>query len=115
MEYWPETSTEHDAVLESFIVKLERHLGVERTRISLEEIWATTKPVHENITMKEYLEHVFEWAGNPSQWKDFLSPFITKYRNTYGRDPALNPQLQFKRYVMLFSLQKKVSRKCDSN
>ncbi|RMZ48130.1 hypothetical protein AFCA_011192 [Aspergillus flavus] len=97
VEYWPETSTEHDAVLESFIVKLERHLGVERTRISLEEIWATTKPVHENITMKEYLEHVFEWAGNPSQWKDFLSPFITKYRNTYGRDPALNPQLQFKR------------------
>ncbi|KAJ1714963.1 glutamyl-tRNA(gln) amidotransferase subunit A [Aspergillus flavus] len=97
VEYWPETSTEHDAVLESFIVKLERHLGLERTRISLEEIWATTKPVHENTTMKKYLEHVFEWAGNPSQWKDFLSPFITEYRSTYGRDPALNPQLQFKR------------------
>ncbi|KAB8225721.1 hypothetical protein BDV33DRAFT_198131 [Aspergillus novoparasiticus] len=45
----------------------------------------------------EYLEHVFEWAGNPSQWKDFFGPFITEYRSTYGRDPALNPQLRFKR------------------
>lgn len=97
VEYWPKTSTEHDAVLESFIVRLERYLGVQRSRISLEEVWATTKPVPENTTLEKYLEHVFEWAGNPSQWKDFLSPFITKYKSIYGRDPALNPQLQFKR------------------
>jgi len=97
VEYWPKTSTEHDAVLESFIVKLEQYLRVQRTRISIQEIWAKTKLVTENTTLEKCLEHVFEWAGNPSQWKDLLNPLITEYKNAYGRDPALNPQLQFKR------------------
>jgi hypothetical protein len=73
VEYWPNTSTEHDAVLESFIVKLEQYLGIQRTRVSIEETWTKTKPVTENTTLEKYLEHVFEWAGNPSQWKDVLN------------------------------------------
>ncbi|CAG8176305.1 unnamed protein product [Penicillium salamii] len=97
VEYWPKTTTEHDAVLESFIVKMEQYLGVQRTRISIEEIWAETKPVTENTTLEKYLEHVFEWAANPPQSKDVLYPFITQYKEAYSRDPALNPQLQFKR------------------
>ncbi|CAG8226063.1 unnamed protein product [Penicillium salamii] len=97
VEYWPKTTTEHDAVLESFIVKMEQYIGFQRTWISIEEIWAETKPVTENTTLEKYLEHVFEWAANPPQWKDLLYPFITQYKETYGRDPALNPQLQFKR------------------
>ncbi|GES66012.1 glutamyl-tRNA(gln) amidotransferase subunit A [Aspergillus terreus] len=96
-EYWPKTSTDHDAVLESFITKLESNLGVERTCFSIEDVWAKTKPVPEDTTLKKYFEHVFEWAANTPQWRDFLGPFITEYRQTHGRDPVLNPQLQFKR------------------
>lgn len=95
-EYWPKTTPEHDSVLETFIAKLENYLGVQRMEISMEEIWARTKPVAEEITLEKYLEHAFEWAGNPSQWRNTLYPFINEYRKTYGRDPALNPQLQFK-------------------
>ncbi|GAB1213250.1 hypothetical protein ATERTT37_002399 [Aspergillus terreus] len=51
----------------------------------------------ENTTLEKYFEHVFEWAANPPQWRDFLGPFITEYRQTHGRDPVLNPQLQSKR------------------
>ncbi|KAE8143694.1 amidase signature domain-containing protein [Aspergillus pseudotamarii] len=109
LEYWPKTSTEHDAVLESFIVELERYLGVQRIRINLDEIWESTKPIPENTTLEKYFEHDFEWAANPSQWKDFLSPFITEYKNTDGWDPALNPQLQFKRCV---NVEKEGLRRC---
>jgi hypothetical protein len=87
--------------LESFITRLETYLGVQRTRFSIEDVWAKTKPVPENTTLEKYFEHVFEWAANPPQWRDFLGPFITEYRQTHGRDPVLNPQLQFKRYVIL--------------
>lgn len=114
VEYWPKTTTEHDAVLESFIVKMEQYLGFQRTWISIEEIWAETKPVTENTTLEKYLEHVFEWAANPPQWKDLLYPFITQYKETYGRDPALNPQLQFKRCVMFYSLIWKYLRSCTN-
>ncbi|KAK2747761.1 hypothetical protein FQN57_001791 [Myotisia sp. PD_48] len=97
VEYWPKTSPEHDAVLESFIVKLEQYTGVQRTRINLEDIWQKTKPVSDNITLAEYFEHVFEWAANPPQWRDVINPFIAMYNDYFQQDPYLNPQLQFKR------------------
>ena len=84
-------------MLENAIQKLENFLGVERTPISLEEIWKTTKPIKENITLEAYFEHVFGWAANPDQWNNFLKLFITDYKEVYGHEAVLNPQLQFKR------------------
>lgn len=86
--------------MEISLQKLEKFLGVERTPISLEEIWKTTKPIDENITLEAYFEHTFEWAANPDQWNNILKPFMAEYKGIYGHEPVLNPQLQFKRYVM---------------
>lgn len=60
IEYWHTGDTYHQTVLENAIQKLENFLGVERTPVSLEEIWKTTKPIKENITLEAYFEHVFE-------------------------------------------------------
>jgi hypothetical protein len=86
-------------VLEYSIQQLERFLGVRRTLLSLEEIWKTTESI-ENITLATYSEHVVEWAANPDQWNNVLKPFNTEFNEVYGHEPALNPQLQFKRYVL---------------
>lgn len=85
--------------MERFLLKLEAFLGIERTRISLEKLWKETKPVEDDVTLKIYFEHVFEWAANPDQWNYFLKPFIANYKEAYHREPVLNPQVQFKRYV----------------
>jgi hypothetical protein len=100
IEYWPTGDTRDQAVLENAIQKLENFLGVERTSISPEEIWRATKPIKENITLEAYFEHVFEWAANPDQWNNVLKPFLAEYKEVYGYEPVLNPQLQFKRYVL---------------
>jgi hypothetical protein len=86
--------------MEISIQKLEKFLGVERMPISLEEIWKTTKPIDENITLEAYFEHTFEWAANPDQWNNIFKPFMAEYKGIYGHEPVLNPQLQFKRYVL---------------
>ncbi|KAL8647564.1 MAG: hypothetical protein Q9226_006377 [Calogaya cf. arnoldii] len=96
-DYWPVEHEESQAVFEAFVVKLELHLGIQRTRISLEETWQKTKVVETDLALAEYFEHVFEWAANRDQWSSFMEKFFEDYQSKFGRAAVVNPQLQFKR------------------
>ncbi|KAF2642198.1 hypothetical protein P280DRAFT_396785 [Massarina eburnea CBS 473.64] len=100
-DYWPVSDSTSQKVFEDYVQKMERYLGVERTSINLGELWKKTNPVGTDECLEDYLEHVFEWVANPDQWTTFLKDFLEEYEAYYGHSPALNPQLQFKRYVRM--------------
>ncbi|CZR60710.1 uncharacterized protein PAC_10606 [Phialocephala subalpina] len=83
--------------LRKFVARLESHLGVERTRVNLEEVWQKTNPVQTDLSLSEYFEHVFEWVANPEQRTGFIKEFLEDYRTTFEKAAVVNPQLQFKR------------------
>ncbi len=88
-------------MFKKFIRCLESYLGLERTPVSLEETWSQTRPEGVTSSLSEYLEHAFEWAANPDQWAGFFKDFLEEYEKEMGKIPVLNPQLRFKRCVIL--------------
>lgn len=95
-DYWPVKDGPSQEVFEAFISRLETFLGVKRTEISLEETWQQHNPEGVTESLSEYMEHVFEWAGNPDQWTGLFQDFLPEYEARFGKPPVLNPQLRFK-------------------
>ncbi|KAK3941866.1 putative amidotransferase subunit A [Diplogelasinospora grovesii] len=95
-DYWPAKDGPSQEVFEAFILRLEKHLGLKRTEISLEEIWQQHRPEGVTESLSEYLEHIFEWAANPDQWTGLFRDFLPEYEARFGKPPVLNPQVRFK-------------------
>lgn len=96
-DYWPVCDEPSQELFDGFIGQLESHLGITRTSISLEDLWAHHRPEGIEESLSEYFEHAFEWAANPDQWTGLLRDFIADYEAKTGKPPILNPQLRFKR------------------
>lgn len=96
-DFWPVTHAPSQALFDLFIRKLESFLGVERTEITLEQLWTTTNPEGTQETLSDFLAHAFEWAAHRDQWNGFFKEFLQDYQQTYHKAPILNPQLRFKR------------------
>ncbi|KAJ5698616.1 hypothetical protein N7462_000621 [Penicillium macrosclerotiorum] len=65
VEFWPKGIDKNHDLLETFIVKLEKYLGIERTPVSLEELWNATKPIKSEIALQDYMADLMKWnEGN---------------------------------------------------
>ena len=94
-EYWQNQHTESKVIFESFISKLEAHLHVKRTVISIEELWQTTDHANNLIHIQTYLHDTLPDACAPVQTKVYKE--IQKdYIQQFGRAPYFNPQDQYK-------------------
>ncbi|PKK51861.1 hypothetical protein CI102_5878 [Trichoderma harzianum] len=95
-DYWPVNHEESQMVMESFIVRVEKFLGVNRTNINLADTWKRTRPEGADESISRYFHHAFDWSANRDQWTGLLKPFIEEYTDKMGKPPILNPQVRFK-------------------
>ncbi|QYT05271.1 Amidase domain-containing protein [Trichoderma simmonsii] len=95
-DYWPVNHEESQMVMESFIVRVEKFLGVNRTNINLADTWKRTHPEGADESISRYFHHAFDWSANRDQWTGLLNPFIEEYTDRMGKPPILNPQVRFK-------------------
>lgn len=96
-DYWPVPHAESQKVFDAFISKVETYLNVSKTEINLADTWKKSNPEGSDEPLDEYFKHVFEWSANPDQWGGFLKGFLQEYREKFGREAVLHPQLRFKR------------------
>jgi hypothetical protein len=95
-DYWPVQDDASQKVFSAFIARLESFLGIKRTLVNFEDIWAKTRPEGEYKTLEQHFNQVFEWGANPDQWNYFLKDFLEDYQAKFGKPPVLNPQIRFK-------------------
>ncbi|KAI8946022.1 putative glutamyl-tRNA amidotransferase subunit A [Xylaria longipes] len=95
-DYWQVDDEASRQVFETFITRVEKFLGVKRTRISLADTWKETRPKSTDESISKYFHHAFDWSANRDQWTGLLKPFIEEYTRKMGKAPVLNPQVRFK-------------------
>lgn len=94
-DFWPVAHEESQAAFEVFVTNLESYLGVNRTTISMTELWKKTNPVGTNKSIEEYFHNTLPYAYAPTQWETYAG-FQEDYIQKFGDAPYFNPEGQFK-------------------
>ncbi|KAI0103214.1 amidase signature domain-containing protein [Nemania sp. FL0031] len=94
-DYWNSwISNPQSDILESFVRKLERFLGIERTPVNLAEKWINESPAGSYQTpIEDYLRDTFMnllWRGYHHEHRTFRDD----YKNKFGNPPYVHPVVQ---------------------
>ncbi|KAJ8131951.1 hypothetical protein O1611_g1673 [Lasiodiplodia mahajangana] len=94
-DYWDSwLSNRQRDILESFVQKLERFLGVERTPINLAKKWINESPAGNHRTpIEDYLKDTFMnllWRG----YHDEYQMFRDDHQKKFGHPPYVHPVIQ---------------------
>lgn len=78
------------ATFESFVSKLERFFGVERTIVSLRDLWLKRDSPKSEQTFDDYFKYTYVTIIN---WDSYANnkDFVEDYQKDFGRHPYLPP------------------------
>lgn len=101
--------------MEDFVTKLEQFLGIQRSIVSLEDMWAKKNPADSRETLEDYLQNVrLRLKKSPFcvlmlfqtfmtiLWKGYyesLTPFRKDYEKKFGYSPYVHPTVRYCWYV----------------
>ncbi|KAL1980266.1 hypothetical protein VTN96DRAFT_4410 [Rasamsonia emersonii] len=80
--------------MEDFVTKLEQFLGIQRSIVSLEDMWAKKNPADSRETLEDYLQNTFMtilWKG----YYESLTPFRKDYEKKFGYSPYVHPTVRY--------------------
>ena len=87
---------ETQQVFDKFISSLEKFLDVQKTVISLEQIWKESNPLGSDLSLSDYTTLAFKRVIEPD-----LGHFFDEFGDDFARKfggvrPKLNPQVEFR-------------------
>jgi Amidase len=81
-----------DAILDTFIKKVERFLGTTRTEVNFTTMWTDTRPPNTSNPVNEMLQTGFYDIVGSDQVRSVRNPFFQDYAAIHGgRTPFVNP------------------------
>ncbi|KAJ6125743.1 hypothetical protein N7523_003363 [Penicillium sp. IBT 18751x] len=89
---FPNVSTDAGALLENFVVKLEKFLGTKREHVDIATHWENTHPSDAPSDISDLLNTTYATLVSVYQYDHLALPFYADYAKKHdGRRPFINP------------------------
>ena len=84
-----------EAQFESFVQKLEQHLGCPRSVLNLDDLWDRTRPAGQSEDLHKATGKIYQQVAYCSYVRETIDPFIADYQAAHdGRKPFIEPLVQ---------------------
>lgn len=84
-----------EAQFESFVQKLEQHLGCPRSVFNLDDMWHETRPAGQSEDLRRATGQIYQKLAYCKHVQETVDPFIADYQTAHdGRKPFIEPLVQ---------------------